>query len=599
MVHADARRGGGVGSSDWHTLCYALRRAVALTLGDPMRSPSLPIARWLPAYRRADARADLIAGLTVTVMLVPQAMAYAMLAGLPPQVGLYAATVPMVMYALFGTCRQLAMGPVATDSLLVMIGLSAVATPGSSEYVGLAVTLMALVGAIQLTLGLLRAGFVVNFLSTPVVSGFMSAAALIIGASQLGQLLGVPIDRGPVHQILADAAGKLGAVHAPTLALGLMAIATLLLLKRFAPRIPGALVVVLGGILAVVGLDLADTGVAIIGAVPAGLPPVAIPRFERIVELLPIALTLALVGFTEAISVGRFFARKHRYAIDPDQELIALGMANLGGSFFSGYPVTSGLSRSAVADRAGARTPMAALVTAAGMVLVLLLLTPLFAQLPKAALAAIIMVAVINLIGVAQVRLLWRTDRVDLGILALTFGATLGWGILPGILSGIAASIFVFVARRTRPHYAVLGRLPAERIWRQIEVHPEAEPEPGVLVLRFDVSFYFGNVQFLQDCMLRALDADPQIVGVVLDMQSVNAVDSSASAVLLDLVQRLDRRDVRLVLAAVKAPVQHTIRRHVALADALSGRCHLTVEAAVQHVKPEPPEPEPTSRRRT
>ena len=544
----------------------------------------LPIARWLPAYRRDDLPSDLIAGLTVAVMLVPQAMAYAMLAGLPPVVGLYASTVPMILYALFGTSRQLAVGPVAMDSLLVMVGVGALATPGSAAFISYALTLMLMVGAIQLVLGLLRAGFVVTFLSGPVISGFMSAAALIIGTSQLKHLLGIDLPRAQVHTVWTLAAQRIGEINTATLAIGLLAIGVIKLLKRVAPRVPSALVVVVGGTLAVVGLGLDAAGVAVIGDVPRGLPPLSLPdvSLSTLSALFPIAFAIAVVAFMEAISVARFFAQTHKYAIDPSQELIALGVANLGGAFVSGYPVTGGLSRSAVADQAGARTPLAALVTAASIVLVLLFLTPLFRDLPKAVLAAIIIVAVTKLFNVAEARHLWRTDRVDLGTLLITFLATLGLGIQEGILVGVAVSIFVFVARRTRPHYAVLGRLRAEHVWRNVENHPDAVPEPGVLVLRFDVSFYFGNVEFLKDCIAREItQSAAPIRCVVLDMNGVNALDSSASAMLLDLLDTLAEQHIALHLAAVKVPVQRTIEKFEALAKGLQGRLFLTVERAV------------------
>lgn len=544
----------------------------------------LPSAQWLPAYRREDLSSDVIAGLTVAVMLVPQAMAYAMLAGLPPVVGLYASTVPMILYAFFGTSRQLAVGPVAMDSLLVMIGVGALATPGSAAFISYALTLMLMVGAIQLILGLLRAGFVVNFLSGPVINGFMSAAALIIGTSQLKHLLGIDLPRGQVHETWMSAASQLADVSGATLAIGVLAIATIKGLKRFAPRIPSALVVVVGGTLAVVGLGLDEAGVAIIGDVPGGLPPLSMPdvSLSTLTTLFPIAFAIAVVAFMEAISVARFFAQKHKYTIDPSQELIALGMANLGGAFFSGYPVTGGLSRSAVADQAGARTNLAALVTAASIVLVLLALTPLFHSLPKAVLAAIIMVAVMKLFNVAEARHLWRTDRVDFGTMMITFAATLGLGIQQGIMVGVAVSIFVFVARRTRPHYAVLGRLAGEAVWRNVAHHPDAQCAPDVLVLRFDVSFYFGNVQFLKDRINAELDqtgTPPHLI--VLDMHGVNALDSSASAMLLDLIEQLEARGVTLHLAAVKVPVQRTIERFDRLASRLRGKLFLTVDKAV------------------
>jgi SulP family sulfate permease len=356
-------------------------------------------------------------------------------------------------------------------------------------------------------------------------------------------------------------------------------------------------VVVVGGTLAVVGLGLQSAGVAVIGEVPGGLPPLSMPdiSWSTLSTLFPIAMAISIVAFMEAISVARFFAQKHRYRIDPSQELVALGLANMGGAFFSGYPVTGGLSRSAVADQAGARTNLAALVTAAAIVLVLVALTPLFHALPKAVLAAIIMVAVMKLFNWREALHLWRTDRVDFGILLLTFATTLGLGIQQGILAGVAASIFVFVARRTRPHYAVLGRIPGERVWRQVQHHPAAVCEPGVLVLRFDVSFYFGNVQFLKDSIHDEIErSSAPIRCVVLEMQGVNALDSSASAMLLVLIEELTAQGVRLHLAATKAPIQHTIEKHARLYEALHGALFLTVEKAVCATTERPPAPSET-----
>lgn len=552
----------------------------------------MPITRWLPAYRRADLGSDLTAGITVAVMLVPQAMAYAMLAGLPPIVGLYASTVPLFVYALFGTSRQLAVGPVAMDSLLVATSVGAIAQAGTTEYIAYALILMLMVGVLQLALGLARAGFVVNFLSHPVVSGFTSAAALIIGSSQLKHLLGLELPRtAAVHETLAAVARSLGDVHGPTVIIGAGAIAIILALRRFAPRVPSALAAVVIGTLAVIALDLGAGGVAIIGAVPGGLPPLSVPAVDAstLTTLLPAALTIALVGFMEAISVGQFFARKHRERIDPNQELVALGLANVGGAFFSGYPVTGGLSRTAVNDQAGARSGLASLVTAALIVLTLLFLTPLFYSMPKAALAAIIMVAVTRLFDVSQVKHLWRTDRVDLGLLLVTFAATLAISIEMGILIGVGASLVVFVAQRTRPHYAVLGRLPGydEPVWRNVLNFPEAAPEPGVLALRFDASFYFGNVRYLQQRIEdEARCAAGPLRGIVLNMNAVNAVDSSASAMLVDLTDALAERGITVHLAAVKGPIRQVIARTRPLATRFVDRVFLTTEQAVTALHP-------------
>lgn len=540
-----------------------------------------PLAPWLRHYDRANLGSDLSAGLTVAVMLVPQAMAYALLAGLPPVVGLYASAVPLFVYSLFGSSHQLAVGPVAMVSLLVAAAVGQIATPGSPEAVALAITLAALVGVLQVGMGLLKLGFVVNFLAHPVVSGFTSAAALIIGFSQLKHLLGVPLARSHhVHAILGDALARLGEVQAETLAIGVGSIAALVALKRWAPRAPRALLVVGGATVAVVALGLAERGVAIVGEVPAGLPMPSMPSLDpdSLRLLLPTALTIALVAFMESISVAKVFAARHRDRLDADQELFGLGLANITASLFGGYPVTGGFSRSAVNDQAGARTPLAGMVTATVVALSLLFLTPWFHDLPKASLSAIIVVAVAGLVDLKEARHLWRVKRSDFGLLVLTFVATLSLGIEQGILAGVGASLFWFVARRTRPHFAVLGRLPGTTVFRNVAHHPDAETTPGVLAVRFDAAWYFGNVSFLQDTLERLeAEAPAPLHTVVLDATSINDLDSSAAHALHDLAEAYAERNVRLVLAGAKGPVRAMVQRTGL--DALLEQC-LTVDEA-------------------
>lgn len=544
----------------------------------------MPLANWVLQPRREDLRADLVAGLTTAVMLIPQAMAYAMLAGLPPIVGLYASTVPLVVYALLGSSRQLAVGPVAMVSLLVATGVSTQAEPGSATYVGLAVALAAMVGALQLGLGLLRAGFLVNFLSHPVVSGFTSAAALVIGASQLGHLLGIGLERGPVHTLLIQAISRLSEVQPVTVAIGAGSIVTLLALRRWAPRAPAALVVVLVGTLAVWGLDLHEHGVAIVGTVPAGLPSFALPPLDAqaLRGLLPSAITIALVGFLESISIGKQIATHKGYEIDANQELRGLGLANLAGSVFGAYPVTGGFSRTAVNAQAGARTSMAGLFTAIVVALTLALLTPLFHFLPKAVLAAIIMVAVLGLVDLAEVRHLWHVERSELGLLLLTFGATLALGVEEGIATGVGASLVWHVARTTRPHAAVLGRLPGTEIYRNVQRFPEAEPVPGVVVLRVDAQFFFGNVSFLKTTLHGLVEGAAPVHTVVLDAASINRLDSSADAALHELHRWLAGRGITLRLATVKGPVRDMMRRTGLWTRVTEACIHYTVHEAIR-----------------
>lgn len=529
----------------------------------------VPITRWLPALRREDIPADLIAGVTVAVLLVPQAMAYALLAGLPPVVGLYAALIPPAMYAVFGTAPQLAVGPVAMDSLLVATAVGAIATQGTGDYLALATLLAAMVGLIQLGLGLARAGFLVNFLSKPVVSGFTSAAALIIGFSQLKHLLGYPLPGDHrVHLLIWTAIERSADLHAPTLALGLGALVILIALQKLGRRLgrtlPGPLVVVAAGTLLVTlaGLD-GPGGIQTVGAVPGGLPALALPVFaaDKALALLPGAATIAFVAFMEAISVARFVAARTGQKVDPNQELIALGAANLGTSLTGGYPVAGGFSRTAVNVQAGARTPLSSLVTAALIGLTLIALTPLFTHLPVAVLAAIIMLAVFGLIDGATAKRLWKTSKSDFAVLALTFLATLQLGITPGIGVGVAVALLVFVIRSTRPHYAVLGRLPGSSIFRNVRHYPEARTCPGVLVLRFDAPFYYGNVSFLADRLAAEEAKWGPLTHVVLDATGITALDASGADALVELAADYGKRGIDLRFSGVRGPVRDMMGR--------------------------------------
>jgi SulP family sulfate permease len=527
----------------------------------------IPAFDWMRNYNKRDLGGDVAAGLTVAVMLIPQGMAYALLAGLPPHIGLYASIVPLAVYALFGSSRQLAVGPVAMVSLLVLTGVGELAKGQPPEaFIAYAVLVSLMVGAMQFGMGVLRLGFLTNFLSHPVVSGFTSAAALIIGFSQLKHLLGVNFPRSHhVHTILYNAASKLGEINSATLTIGIASVATLIALKRFWPKFPRALVVVVFGTLAVwlFGLAKGQGGVAIVGSVPAGLPAPTLPLFDTAAmsSLFRIAIIISLVGFMESISVAKAVARRHRYEVNANQELIGLGLANLAGSLFQAYPVTGGFSRTAVNDQAGAKTPLASLITAAVIAVALLFMTPLFFFIPKAVLAAIIMVAVFGLIDVAEVKHLWRVKKSDLLLLAVTFVSTLTLGIEQGIGIGVGMSLLWFVVRSTRPHTAVLGRIPGTEAVRNIKNYPEAEQVEGVLALRIDAQFYFGNVNFLKDTLRRLEGERDDLRAVVLDANGMNSLDSSAASALSEIAEDYRDRDIRLAFAGVKHPVFDVMKR--------------------------------------
>ncbi len=526
----------------------------------------LGLLPWRADYDvRRDLRGDIVAGLTVFVMLVPQGMAYAMLAGLPPVVGLYASILPLVAYALVGTARQLAVGPVAMDSLLVATGAALVAPVGSPEFGVAAIVLAGLTGLLQVLMGLLRLGFLVNFLSRPVISGFTSAAAIVIGASQLKHIVGVGLPRTPTIQaFLLEAAPRLLEARALPLTLGVFGVLGLVLLKRYLPKVPAALVVVLVSTLVSAGLGLGAQGLPIVGEVPAGLPSFSLQILDvqTLQVLLPTAFMIALIGFMEAISVAKAIAARHGYEVDSNRELVGLGAANLAAYVTGGYPVTGGFSRSAVNDQAGARSPLAGVIAAGLMALALLFMTSWFYHLPKAILASIVLVAVSGLIDLHEPVRLWRVRRADAVLLLLTFCITLSVGIGQGILVGVVASLAAFIKRSTQPHTAELGRLPGTNVYRNVLNYPEAEPIAGLLILRMDASFYFANVAFFKDRLEAFLrDAPAGVHTVLIDASSINDLDSSAEDALRHTVRRLRGEGRDMAFANVKGPVRRVMQR--------------------------------------
>ena len=529
-----------------------------------MLSRFIPALEWAPRYDRAHLSGDLNAGLTVGVMLIPQGLAYALIAGLPPIYGLYAALVPIVIYAFLGTSGQLAVGPVAMVSLLVATGVSALAPQGTDEYITLAILLAFMVGVIQLALGLLRFGFITDFLSHPVLSGFTSAAALIIGLNQLKNLTGIPIPRSnSVFEILYEAGASFSTIHIPTLAIGMGGILVIVGLRKWSRRIPGGLIAVVLGTAVTAMLALDNSGVAIVGDVPAGLPAASISflNLGAVADLLPIALAISLVGFMESIAVAKAFAAKHRATIEPSQELTALGMANLVGAIFQSYPTTGGFSRTAVNHQAGSVTPLASLISAAIVGLTLLFLTPLFTSLPKALLAAIVMVAVLGLLDIKEMRFLWNSNRTDLALLLITFMATLALGIELGILIGVSMSMLSFVYQASRPHMVRLGRMPGQETYRNVDRFPEVETVDGIAIFRVDASLFFGNVEHIKDGLSALLIKEPDTQVLILDLYPVNRADSTAIHALMDIHQRLSDRGIALLLSGVKGPVRDAFER--------------------------------------
>ena len=525
-----------------------------------------PILSWLPQYGKNEWKGDLAAGLTVGVMLIPQGMAYAMIAGLPPIYGLYASTIPILLYAVLGTSRQLAVGPVAMVSLLTAAGVGKIAVGGTEEYIQLAIALALIVGTIQLLMGLFRMGFLVNFLSHPVISGFTSAAALIIGISQLKHLMGVSLPESHhVHEILIAAVRNAGETKPVTLGIGLAGIALIMGVRRVSKAIPGQLLAVVFGVLAVWGLGLDQQGVKILGAVPGGLPSFSAPSFslQTWQALIPTALAIALVSFMESIAVAKAIQAKHKtYKVEANQELIGLGAANIGGALFQAFPTAGGFSRTAVNDQAGAKTGMASIVSAALIVLTLLFLTPLFHYLPNAILSSVIMVAVFGLIDIKEPMHLWHSNRSDFWMLIATFAATLALGIEQGIGIGVVLSLVMMIYRTTRPHVAVLGKVPGVNIYRNVERFGQMEVRPDVLVLRFDAQLYFANLNYFRDVVdeLSAKKGEALRL-IVVNAESVNYADSSALHTLKDMIEDYRKRGVEWYFAGVKGPVRDAFAR--------------------------------------
>jgi sulfate permease, SulP family len=525
----------------------------------------IPILSWLPSYKSTFLKGDLTAGLTVAVMLIPQGMAYAVLAGLPPVYGLYASTIPLILYAIFGTSRELAVGPVAMVSLIVFAGIGALAEPGSDRFIQLALLATLGVGVVQFLMGVFRMGFLVNFLSHPVLSGFTSAAAIIIGASQIKSLLGLEMPGSmPVLETLYTASIQIGTLHVPTALIGLGSVVTIIALRSWKKAFPSALVVVIVGTTVVSLFGLEAAGVSIVGTVPVGFPSLTTPAFsiDDLTRILPVVLVISLVGYMESIAIAKAIANKKQYKIDSNQELIGLGAANIGGAFFQSFPVTGGLSRTAVNNQAGATTPLAAIISAALVAITVAFLTPLFYFLPKSVLAAIIIVAVSTLFDVNAMKHLWHTDRRDLALLVITFAATLLLGIENGIALGVIMSLIIVIYNTTKPHSAELGRLGDSENFRNVNRYPNAQIDPDVIVFRFDSPLYFASSNaFMEQSTARIKMRNPRPTCFILDASSINFLDSTGIHALEELLTILKSQNINLVIAGAIGPVRDMLKQ--------------------------------------
>ena len=550
----------------------------------------IPILEWLPNYNSSRLKGDFIAGITVSIILIPQGIAYALIAGLPPIYGLYCALVPQLVYAIFGSSRQVAIGPVAMDSLIVATGVSTLALAGSDSYIAIAILLAFMVGSIQFLLGVFRLGFIVNFLSKPVISGFTSAVALTIGINQFRNLFGVDfVQSDQIQYVLEDIWFNIIDFNSHTTVIGLISVGVIILLRRINKKIPNALLVVVVGILTIRYFGDEFSDVAIVKDIPSGLPSFSFPEMDisQMKELLPIALTLVMVGYLETISIGKSLeAKQDEYKLRPNQELIALGLSNMLGSWFKAYPSTSSFSRSAINQESGATTGMASLVSVVMVLLTLLFLTPLFYHLPKTVLAAIIIVAVFGLVNIKEAIFLWKANNLDFWLLVITFFSTLLFGIEYGIMIGVGLSLIILIFRTSRPYVAELGKVPDSDFYRNKERFNEVILDDEVLVFRFDAQLFYANASyFIETLELMVEEKGSHLKLIVLDAESINRVDSTGVEMLKERIRFYHKKNILFYFAGVKGPVRDHLFRGKILDIITLDHFYMRVNGAVNYYK--------------
>ncbi|WIY53707.1 sulfate permease [Devosia sp. YIM 151766] len=561
----------------------------------------LPFLQWAKTYDGGTLSSDLLAALIVTIMLIPQSLAYAMLAGLPAEVGLYASILPLVAYAIFGTSRTLAVGPVAVVSLMTASAIGQIAAEGTLDYLTAAIVLALLSGGMLVVMGIFRLGFLANFLSHPVISGFITASGLLIAAGQLRHILGLSGGGNTLPEIVISLSGHLAAINPPTLAIGIGVLGFLFFARKYfkplllALRMPARLadmmakaapILAVAATIALAGsFDLGAHGVALVGEIPQGLPAFGVPALslDLVSALLAPAFLISVVGFVESVSVGQTLAAKRRQRIDPDQELIGLGAANIAAGLSSGYPVTGGFARSVVNFDAGAQTPAAGVFTAIGIALAALFLTPLLAGLPQATLAATIIVAVLTLVDLGAVRRVFIYSKSDFAAMAATILVTLGWGVELGIVAGVLLSLLLHLYRTSKPHVAIVGQVPGTEHYRNIERH-SVLTRPEILSIRIDESLYFANSRFLEDTIAANVADRPELENVILMCSAVNAIDASALESLVEINRRLADAGIGFHLSEVKGPVMDRLKG-TEFFKQLNGEIYLSQHEAVSAVK--------------
>ena len=554
-----------------------------------LKPPLLPIRDWLPSYERRWVRPDLVAAAAVWAVLVPEGMAYASLAGMPPQTGLFAALAPLLAYAVLGTCRQLNVGPSSAVAAYSAAAVAPLAVGDGGRFIALSALLALLVGVLLLAAGLARAGFIADFFARPVLTGFVAGLALVIGVGQLYKLLGVEGGGTTFFGKIEVLVRQLGSTNLPTLAVGLAALAVIFALRIYAPKMPSALIAAVLGIVAVAALGLQDHGVQVVGEIPDGLPSLTIPSFSirDVTELLPDAAALALIAFAESIAGARALAARHGYEVNADQELVALGTANLGAGLLQGFAVDASLSRSAVADASGIRSQLSNIILFTFLVVTMLLLMPLFHDLPEAVLGAIVIAAVAHLVDVGALRHLWRVDHTDFLLAVLCFAGVLVFGILIGLLVAVVVSLLALVFRAYRPSSAVLGRAPGaiddETLrYRGVEDHPDYETFPGLVILRVDGELFFANARWFRETVRSLVRGQtPPVREVLVHAGAVPHMDTTAAAMLKELLAELSDGDVELGFARVTTSLYGDLERNGIVGLVGAEHFHETVAAGV------------------
>ena len=527
-----------------------------------------PILDWLPNYKKSMLWGDAVSGITAGILAIAQGMAYAMIAGLPPVFGLYAALTPQIIYVLMGTSRQLSIGPVAMDSLIVAAGIGTLHIVGVDQYIAAAVFLALFVGVIQVLLGTLKLGFLVNFLSKPVLNGFISAAAIIIGFSQLKHLFRVDMmQTNKIHILLQEVVSNISETHFLSFGLGVFGIILIKVFQKINKKIPAILIVVSLGTLVLYLTQWQLIGIKIVGDIPNGLPEFGVPSFDKnqLLDLLPVAITLAVVGFTEAISIAKAIEEKHtEYEVDPNQELIAIGSGNIIGSFAQSYPATASFSRSAIQDQGGAKSGIASLFSAGLVLLTLLFLTPLFYYLPIPILAAIIMVSIFGLIDFKYPIKLWEKNRDESLAFFITFIITMSVGIPQGILFGVLFSLLTMIYRTSKPHIAILGKVKNTEYYKNISrFEKDVVIEENILIFRFDAQLYFGNQNFFKKELLNQVELKGnKLELIIINAEAINYIDSSALTMLEKLCVDIKNSDVKIMISGAIGPIRDIIFNH-------------------------------------